>query len=557
MPAIAGTIHDRKSLKNGAMPRRSVMSMITRRFTPANRILATAGCLAIGIAACGAAGTADAATVDTLSLKMDSQLTPSARSVGSNSAAVAFGASELRHQIRKVRNRVTTLEFERTEQQDALQARERLVADLERILAAQDGAIDVMTNHLERIQAPPMPASTVTVEATPPTPAASPTVPMAPMSAGISFDRLIIDGGLIGVIAVLLGWALYLRSRLSSGGEAGREASALLEPERPPPPIPAAMPSGPPPLAEVEELESVPPGPPPLAEVEEFESLPPGSPPLAEVEEIYEDPPAPGPAAQVDEPTTPSDELEEFGDFVMSVGEEDRADGFGADLITQRTLDASQTDFGPFSNDEVAATPEPEGSLDATSLDHPELQDLEPPADEFALLFEPGPAEPAAASADTAPASDETSDSGVDWSQTLIARTAADPNALREADTLIAFEDYEPAKRLLDELIRASPNNPEYRLRLVHVQAELGNKAEADQEEAILAAMMDGPLSETLHRVKEVGRDLLPGHRLFDDSFKRKADAPDLAVNSGKEEESILREIFPSSTDRDPSPPES
>ena len=517
------------------------MTMITRRITRANRIFATAGCLAIGIAACGAAGTADAATVDTLSLKMDLQLTPSARSAGSNSAAVAFGASELRHQIRKVRNRVTTLELERTEQQDALQARERLVADLERILAAQDGAIDVMTDHLERIQAPPMPASTATVEAPAvATPAASPTVPMAPMSAGISFDRLIIDGGLIGVIAVLLGWALYLRSRLSSGGETGPEASALPEPERPPPPIPAAMPPGPPPLAEVEELESVPPGPPPLAEVEE----------------IYEDPTALGDSAQVDEPTPRSDEFEEFGDFVMSEaggGE----DGSGADLVTQPALDASQTDFDPFGNDDGAATPEPEGSLDATIFDHSELQDPEPAADEFALLFEPGPAEPAAASADTAPAPDETSDSGVDWSQTVIARTAADPNALREADTLIAFEDYEPAKRLLDELIRASPNNPEYRLRLVHVQAELGNKAEADQEEAILAAMMDGPLSETLHRVKEVGRDLLPGHRLFDDSFKRKADAPDLAANSSNEEESILREIFPSSTDRDSSRPES
>ena len=63
-----------------------------------------------------------------------------------------------------------------------------------------------------------------------------------------------------------------------------------------------------------------------------------------------------------------------------------------------------------------------------------------------------------------------------------------------------------------------NPGNPEYHLRLLHIQAVAGDESKAEQEEQILAAMMDGPLSETIGRVKEIGRGLMPGHHLFDDS---------------------------------------
>jgi|GEM_PF-6945885 len=47
-------------------------------------------------------------------------------------------------------------------------------------------------------------------------------------------------------------------------------------------------------------------------------------------------------------------------------------------------------------------------------------------------------------------------------------RIPADQDALREIDTLIAYEDYTTAKRCLDQLMGANPGNPEYHLRLLH-----------------------------------------------------------------------------------------
>lgn len=90
-------------------------------------------------------------------------------------------------------------------------------------------------------------------------------------------------------------------------------------------------------------------------------------------------------------------------------------------------------------------------------------------------------------------------------------------NALREVDTLIAFESYEEAARLLEELVATNPDNPEYRLRRLHVERELGNADASAEDERLLAAMMDGPLSDTLNRVRDIGRGLLPGHPLFDE----------------------------------------
>ncbi len=86
---------------------------------------------------------------------------------------------------------------------------------------------------------------------------------------------------------------------------------------------------------------------------------------------------------------------------------------------------------------------------------------------------------------------------------------------LREIDTLLAYEDYEGAGNRLLELIEAYPENPEFRLRLLHLQSVQGDTEASAAESEILATMMDGPLSDTLRRVQSVGHEMLPGHPLF------------------------------------------
>ncbi len=86
---------------------------------------------------------------------------------------------------------------------------------------------------------------------------------------------------------------------------------------------------------------------------------------------------------------------------------------------------------------------------------------------------------------------------------------------LREIDTLLAYEDYEGAGKRLLELIDTYPENPEFRLRLLHLQSVQGDTEASAAESEILATMMDGPLSDTLRRVRSVGHDMLPEHPLF------------------------------------------
>ncbi len=95
---------------------------------------------------------------------------------------------------------------------------------------------------------------------------------------------------------------------------------------------------------------------------------------------------------------------------------------------------------------------------------------------------------------------------------------------LRELDTLIAFEDYDGASRALAPLVAAEPDNAEYRLRLAHVEAQRGNATASDRELEALSAMMDGPLSDTMARVRRIGRELMPGNPAFD---TRLPDAPE------------------------------
>lgn len=92
-------------------------------------------------------------------------------------------------------------------------------------------------------------------------------------------------------------------------------------------------------------------------------------------------------------------------------------------------------------------------------------------------------------------------------------RQRADPEILREVDALIAFEHFHEAADLLAKVM---VDNPEYRLRSLYIRNALGDYERIANDQSILEAMMDGPMSDTLGRVIQAGRGLLPDHPLFE-----------------------------------------
>ncbi len=91
---------------------------------------------------------------------------------------------------------------------------------------------------------------------------------------------------------------------------------------------------------------------------------------------------------------------------------------------------------------------------------------------------------------------------------------------LKEIDTLIAFEQFNQARGLLNTLLKENPNNPEYLLRHYHL-CSVSEDDSDDEDEAMLRALMDGPLSDTLLRVKAMGQSMMPGDPLFNDKASR------------------------------------
>lgn len=95
-------------------------------------------------------------------------------------------------------------------------------------------------------------------------------------------------------------------------------------------------------------------------------------------------------------------------------------------------------------------------------------------------------------------------------------RKRADQAALREVDALIAFEHFDDAAEVLAQAMHDNPDNPEYRLRSLYILNALGDHERVASEQSALRAIMDGPMSDTLGRVIETGRGLLPGDPLFE-----------------------------------------
>ncbi len=123
--------------------------------------------------------------------------------------------------------------------------------------------------------------------------------------------------------------------------------------------------------------------------------------------------------------------------------------------------------------------------------------------------------QPVTVSADESPAHKPESVASV-----AAVKQSAATGVLKEVDTLIAFEQFEQAQEYLQKLLVQEPKNPEYLLRHYHLCSVSEDEAE-DEDEALLRALMDGPLSATLLRVKEMGQSMMPGDPLFRDDQSR------------------------------------
>jgi hypothetical protein len=93
-------------------------------------------------------------------------------------------------------------------------------------------------------------------------------------------------------------------------------------------------------------------------------------------------------------------------------------------------------------------------------------------------------------------------------------------HGLKEVDTLIAFEQYDQAKEILEAMLAEDAENPELLLRHYHVRTQGGTETATDDAE-LLRAMMEGPLSDTMTRMREIGRGLTPGDPLIQDEGQR------------------------------------
>jgi len=90
--------------------------------------------------------------------------------------------------------------------------------------------------------------------------------------------------------------------------------------------------------------------------------------------------------------------------------------------------------------------------------------------------------------------------------------TETDSEASKEIDTLVAFENYEQASDKLNSLLDFAPDNPEYRLRLLHLLSAGGEADASKEQEEIVGAMMEGRIRWSGHTQRltftEAGRSI-------------------------------------------------
>lgn len=192
---------------------------------------------------------------------------------------------------------------------------------------------------------------------------------------------------------------------------------------------------------------------------------------------------------------------------------ETRAPSTGHDEAIAKPVAAERQHHGV--NDLDMEAPQPQLEFEPTLLvSHPEPaepQETSPLTVRLAaedLMLEPTPAPDAAMEQSNQPEASP--------SLSRPKRKRADPASLREVDALIAFEHFDDAAEVLAQAMLDNPDNPEYGLRSEYILNALGDHERVASEQSISRAIMDGPMSDTLGRVIETGRSLLPADPLFE-----------------------------------------
>lgn len=347
-----------------------------------------------------------------------------------------------------------------------LDEREGHLADLQAFVDRQNGTIKILTHQVEAMATlAQTPVSTV-VAAAPASSAGSQTsVPVPPRSFyGVPLGSPYIEGGMVLVIVILLTWSLYLRGRVRTADQVvsvgpmvggGRQA----------------------PVMEADDVQS---------DVT-----------LTDPRETTVDGPVEEPNQKKDMAGLLHDYDRAAAALITSVGAGPVPEEHRARL--KRVL-AGVSEKEEFLAEASALADDWDGDAAGNLGD----EDVDP-ANQTIIMHAAEPASSAEM--------DNAEPTEIPESDTK--KTSTDTAMLKEVDTLIAFENYEQASELLNQLLDEAPANPEYRLRLLHILSAGGQTEASAEQEEILAAMMDGPLSETLHRVRRIGRDLLPGHPLF------------------------------------------
>ncbi|RRQ20850.1 hypothetical protein D6C00_01945 [Thiohalobacter thiocyanaticus] len=98
---------------------------------------------------------------------------------------------------------------------------------------------------------------------------------------------------------------------------------------------------------------------------------------------------------------------------------------------------------------------------------------------------------------------------------TIQSEAEADPIA--EADVYLAYGRYQQAEELIRGAIESEPGNNDYRLKLLEVFFAARNQTAFDAEAEALLAQLENQDAPAWQRVVEMGRELSPGNRLYQD----------------------------------------
>ncbi len=233
-------------------------SMVKHRFfSSVSRSLAR-GCLAVSVVVFCGLSSAFAQNSSAVKLKLDWDMMPRIGTPGVNRAKLLSGdAPVLRGRILKVRDQIAALDKSNAQKSAYLNSHEALIQRMRGVVAAQEKVIARMAAEARR----PKPTMLAQAPVNAPRPAQVPRPQASTVMAPIHLGPIELPGmvrnyttevAFAGIVVILLGWALYLRSVvrartaeltiLKGGGLATPQAEAEPEPE-----VPELMPEPEPP----------------------------------------------------------------------------------------------------------------------------------------------------------------------------------------------------------------------------------------------------------------------------------------------------------------------